>query len=601
MNKKRWIPIALAALTLGACSDDNVSDNGNEPQWNAEGKGYVALALNLPTTSEVASKAEDGNHENDQFNDGEAREWAVNNATLLIFTGTSENTATFHSAYELNLNNWNDVSDEPNQITTATKITQLINNYDTEETTAYALVVLNHNGLLAVQENAGLKIDGTTVENTDTWPNVQKTLIANKSLTDDGIMMVNATLTTAQGGNVGTEPSGDITTLVALDDSYIYNTAAEAASGTPAATIYAERAVAKVEVKSTASGTLNGTSGADAINYTIDGWILDITNTKTYLAHVTNADWLGYKSAGVAPNAYRFAGNAPVEEGMTTPLYRSYWAEDPNYSGTVALTDFTKIAEGAMPSDFLDVNADYAYCLENTFDLSNMNDDQSTRAIVRAKFNDGKTFYTLDQSTEEFYDEEGMKALFKARLLQDQGFRDWTAKNIEGGENTVTAEKIELTFDPTEEGKGNMEVATIAFTDDIEAQTGGTTVIPDNYKTLVNGLNVQKYNNGYSYYPVIIKHFGDTQTPWNTWEETAGADVPSNEDVYPGANADANYLGRYGVVRNNWYELTVSKVSKLGWPDVPPTDGGRNDNMDAYISVEINILSWAKRTQNVEL
>ena len=81
MNKKRWFPIALAMLTLGACSDDNLSDYENgQPQWNAEGQGYVTLALNLPTTPSV-SRA------NDVFDDGEASEYAVNDATLLIFTG----------------------------------------------------------------------------------------------------------------------------------------------------------------------------------------------------------------------------------------------------------------------------------------------------------------------------------------------------------------------------------------------------------------------------------------------------------------------------------------------------------------------------------
>lgn len=587
MNKKRWFPIALAMLTLGACSDDNLSDYENgQPQWNAEGQGYVTLALNLPTTPSV-SRA------NDEFADGEASEYAVNDATLLIFTGSDESSATFHSAYELNLNNWNNETDDPNQITTATKITQLINNYDEDKVTAFALVVLNNNGKIVVDNNAGVTISGTKIEApNNTWSAVQKAVLENSNLTNNGIMMVNATLTDKPGGK--DDPTGGaIKTLVALDANKIYTTAAEAASGDPAASIYVERAVAKVKLTSSAaSGALENNS---TIKYEIDGWLLDITNKKTYLAHVAKADWLGYASAGVTD--YRFAGNEPVEKGVA--LYRNYWAEDPNYSSFVA-GDFTRVEDITDQTSFLALGG-HAYCLENTFDVANMNENQSTRVIVRAKFNGGTTFYTLDQSTDQFYDKDGMEDLFKEKLLTNESFKAWTAENIQGGTGTVTGEKILLTFDAEDEAKGIMQVSAIAFTDDIKAQAGKTTVIPDTYVTLVNGLNVQKYTNGHSYYPAIIEHFGDKQTPWNTWEENAGADVPSNEDVYPGEDAEANYLGRYGVVRNNWYELNVSKVSKLGWPDVPPADGGSDDNMDAYISVEINILSWAKRTQDVEL
>ena len=586
MNKKRWFPIALAMLTLGACSDDNLSDYENgQPQWNAEGQGYVTLALNLPTTPSV-SRA------NDEFADGEASEYAVNDATLLIFTGTDESSATFHSAYKLNLNNWNDETGD--QITTATKITQLINNYDEDKVTAFALVVLNNNGKIVVDNNAGVTISGTKiVAPNNTWSAVQKAVLENSNLTDNGIMMVNATLTDEQGGSK--DPTGGaIKTLVALDADKIYTTAAEAASGEPAASIYVERAVAKVKLTSSAKGELENNS---KIKYKIDGWLLDITNKKTYLAHVAKADWLGYASAGVTSADYRFAGNAPVENGVE--LYRNYWAEDPNYSSFVE-DDFTRVKDITDQTSFLALGG-HAYCLENTFDVANMKENQSTRVIVRAQFNGGTTFYTLDQSTDQFYDKGGMENLFKEKLLTNESFKAWTAENIQGGTGTVTGGKILLTFSEGEEAKGNMHVRAIAFTDDIEPQTGKTTDIPDTYVSLVNGLNVQKYTNGYSYYPVIIKHFGDEQTPWNTWEEKAGADVPSNEDVYPGEDAEANYLGRYGVVRNNWYELNVSKVSKLGWPDVPPADGGSDDNMDAYISVEINILSWAKRTQDVEL
>lgn len=62
------------------------------------------------------------------------------------------------------------------------------------------------------------------------------------------------------------------------------------------------------------------------------------------------------------------------------------------------------------------------------------------------------------------------------------------------------------------------------------------------------------------------------------------------------------FLGRYGVLRNNWYELSVNKVSGLGYPDVPEVKPTLpDDENDQYISVSVKILSWAKRSQKIDL
>ncbi len=62
-------------------------------------------------------------------------------------------------------------------------------------------------------------------------------------------------------------------------------------------------------------------------------------------------------------------------------------------------------------------------------------------------------------------------------------------------------------------------------------------------------------------------------------------------------------MGRYGLVRNNWYDIQVTEIKKIGSPVVPniTTDKTPDDNIDAYISAKINVLSWAKRTQSTIL
>lgn len=100
------------------------------------------------------------------------------------------------------------------------------------------------------------------------------------------------------------------------------------------------------------------------------------------------------------------------------------------------------------------------------------------------------------------------------------------------------------------------------------------------------GNDIKFYEKGVSYYySAFIKHFGDDLTPFTSGSYTA-----------------PNHLGRYGVVRNNWYELTVTKVTGPGSPEIPEPDGGKTpDDTESWIRCAINVLSWAKRSQAVEL
>ena len=131
---------------------------------------------------------------------------------------------------------------------------------------------------------------------------------------------------------------------------------------------------------------------------------------------------------------------------------------------------------------------------------------------------------------------------------------------------------------------------------------------------------VTKYTGGKSYYAIRIRHFGQDLTPWHIGSKTdddkssfdssvswiwAGngstekeAVDPTPGNVYPNNNAN-DYLGRYGVLRNNWYDLKINSIKTLGSP-VPldySNDTTPDDELDGYINVKINIMSWAKRTQ----
>lgn len=64
----------------------------------------------------------------------------------------------------------------------------------------------------------------------------------------------------------------------------------------------------------------------------------------------------------------------------------------------------------------------------------------------------------------------------------------------------------------------------------------------------------------------------------------------------------------YGVVRNHWYKLTISKFTKVGHGIWDPEEGrvetlkpDKPENPLYYLGADINILAWKVVNQNVEL
>ncbi len=109
------------------------------------------------------------------------------------------------------------------------------------------------------------------------------------------------------------------------------------------------------------------------------------------------------------------------------------------------------------------------------------------------------------------------------------------------------------------------------------------------------------------FYELRIKHFGDDLTPWELETDINKKSYPATttEESYGKTSQKNNYLGRYGIVRNNWYDVQISKITKLGYPKDPAIwqdswPGKPDDNRDQYIAVELKVLSWAKRTQEHE-
>ncbi|MCI7274439.1 Mfa1 fimbrilin C-terminal domain-containing protein, partial [bacterium] len=71
----------------------------------------------------------------------------------------------------------------------------------------------------------------------------------------------------------------------------------------------------------------------------------------------------------------------------------------------------------------------------------------------------------------------------------------------------------------------------------------------------------------------------------------------SSSDSY----LEGKYLGRYGIVRNNWYELELGTISGPGDPEKPSSTTDPDDSKKTYISATVKIMDWAVRKQSVNL
>lgn len=566
--------VALAGLMLGSCSSSD-DLNGSGTSENKNGNGYVAFTINLP--SQPSSRA--SSSFNDDYKDGMASEYAVKDATLLLFSGTDEASANFVAAYKLSTSPWTAHAGDGNNITTTSK--KVVQKVTQSSANLKALVILNNNNVFTVDEATNeLKFNGTDFKGTygDFLKKADAT--QGKNLTANGFYMANAPLCSEVGGTSAPSTSAKITTLADLEGK-IYNTESEAQAG-DAAQIYVERAVAKVTMANPSSVNKadNGTTGK--VEFKVTGWAIDNFNKTSYLVRNTEglSTWLGYASKGVTTNGYRFVGSSPVATG----LYRTYFAKDMNFDSDA--TDFDRAT--SYQATFGDEAPQY--CFENTFDVLHQIEDQTTLVTIKAQLNNGDDFYIVGGDQTKLYTKTELEKLVKDKFISVE--ESWIKTNQKAG-STVGEGDLKVVFDKADAG----EVAITSITVDKSKLNDGAT-LPPSYKQDVSDAvgSLVHYKNGESYYTVRVKHFGDNLTPWKSGE--LGVKVG---DVYPTTNQAENWLGRYGVLRNNWYELSVTDVRGLGSATVPKLTKTTDDELDSYIAVQINVLSWAKRTQSTVL
>lgn len=575
MRIKHFFGLAVIAAMTASCSSNNdLVNGGNGSGENESGASYASFSINLPTTRGTRATEP-------EFNKGDAKEYDVFNATLLVFergTAASEGDYTLAEKVDLgSMEPWKDPSETG--VTTQAKITAKLEKVD-KNGNFFALVLLNNGS--GADAKVTLPSEGTKFSEWNVATNADNTKFTD---TKKGFYMANAPLYNFTDKSV--------TTLVPIKKENIFSTEAQASSGEAAADIYVERGLAKVTLSTSTSTekTVGENSAYKDDKVKISNWALDVTNKKTFPIH--NVDGLDNDYTEIWDNAATTTGPSNkrfVDNNTETKVKRVYWGTDPNYKET-NLSEATEESKNARIENFNyikkgDLTAaptDPQYCLENTFNLTNMVQGQTTRVIFKASYTpngftaaDGKTFFKVGTSV----------ALWKKTDLETH-IKTAVTKVITGATTENTTIKLDATDnDITTAGNHEIKASNIIVTGhdvtDEEAKAVSDKV------GLTQNAGISTYADGESYYIARIKHFGDALTPWNSG------------DTY-GTNNLA-YLGRYGMLRNNWYELDVQSVSGPGYPDVPDVKPSTpDDEDDKYIKVSVKILDWAKRSQSVDL
>jgi hypothetical protein len=544
------------------------------------------------------------------FDDGVGDEWKVKDVHLLIFAGTSEATAKFASAYKVESPSLNP---SPNQQITRTVTIPIDDQNLNTGDKLYVFALLNNNtsAITSFSKSSVTFASGTTITTNSTLADLQAITIADYKDASNYFLMTNAPLASANDG------TGTLTTLVEVPATYFFPTEAEALAN-PGGQIHVERLAAKTTVTNgITSYYILGNSYAQFVAGDLS-FALDNYNTSSY--------------------AVRYLSTAPYSRMVETYAlpnykYRTYWAQDANYEGKSGLNYVDHETYWTYTVDektaFWYAMGSNVYCAENTFNVANMQDDCTTSVMVRLQLNNGLDFYTTSVTGQDIIfqlpfdmlSEEGTSAsesfaprrsnkvtydgtnyatindYLRTWLMQNSSaFRTWVNTYAAGEPKHVNI----AVSAPA--GGGTATVTGVTQT----ARSSGDGVSAFSALSLVSYLNnnvtLKFYDDGYCYYRVPIRHFTDIQTPWSsipsmTNNTTAQAYSTAAATAVGGSSADAAFLGRYGMVRNNWYTINITSVTHVGYPTIPVLTTNADDTIEQLLNASLNISAWTTNNQ----
>lgn len=587
---------SVAALLAGCAKEDD------SPQEGAG--GTTTVPAGATGTMNVSLKYAIETRADQEYDDGEESESKAQDLTIYFF---DDDKNYLGSSYVSDLSQEDDSKDDNVTSTITvdvpTNIVQTL--YDNSEQKMYVVAVLNK-GTFTPQITAG--------ENYNVFNAACQIALADAAKTDNFMMT---------SSNYLKDISGTQQTEMALTPIINKNVGLKSDDQTTSpdpVTIAVERVVAKVTVQDTE------TRPTDGATWTILGWGLNVTNKTFYPVKNFGGDQfldlLASKYNTWQPNTSNKPWNNPTD-------MRSHWAVDPNYAaGQATITD--------MPNDFNEFSFSdpssaevkgALYCFENTTVETMQQRNATTSAVIVAQFYP-KDFKEADKAgswikwNDAAYSKENDYATFVEKVVEDvDGDNQVITKYYKLDTNGTTTGNDGKKYSPlseedfictyTTEGKEKItfgkknttigykdaelqvalkdsEIKLYTITDDrasedtsapVEINKAIAKALTDNPPTV--------YYEGYCYYVVPIRHFAKGEV----------AD-------YTGGEYQSNHLGRYGIVRNNYYQITINDITQPGEPITDPTvdpSTDKDDETNYWINVSIKVLSWKIRTQEVTL
>lgn len=322
-------------------------------------------------------------------------------------------------------------------------------------------------------------------------------------------------------------------------------------------------------------------------------WRLDVTNLSSY--PVMNTDGLSFEKS------FFHLGDIEYE--------RSLWAIDPNYDDpTKTSSDFYRASRPGVDNGTTKVPK---YCLENTFNTECMLQGQTTRIVVIGK-------WAFDETSPENPDKYlgKMTAECRSSIAEPSVTDSNDFYMIEKQDSIWCRFHIEETLKKkAEKLYGSQEGVDITWTqrfaggyfslkDILTVTQNNNEISAEDFDKLATSLGLENassskiayYKNCQTYYVKRIPHFKDSDTPWDVATEVKQKNI-GGKDIFIADYDEDKHLGRYGVVRNYSYEITVTGIHSMGSPSLPDINDELTDDMpeDFYMTTEVKVQAWAKR------
>lgn len=325
---------------------------------------------------------------------------------------------------------------------------------------------------------------------------------------------------------------------VTLLGSAMYPSAQAALDGTHLA-LKAERAVAKILVKAKDETIAN--INKDGIHVSGESGNPGTINDVKWVATTTNKKtyWMRHMAPKYAGNG--FAGPMETVSDYTDTGRENLYAIDPNFYGTFIASDFNTLTSAT--NELFKTSAPvYEYVLENTMTAEKQLKKETTSVLIKVKFtpknNSDGYFYTFDK---EVFSQGQLNTIVPSGDVAFKNLKDAYDKAKTAGYKLDGTDTASFSFKSTDESNVTHELCL--------------------------------YKDNLMYYYIPIRHF-------------------MQQEVTMG-------YGRYGVVRNNVYKLTINSI-KIGKPEIPEP-GDETDDEVAYIGIDFEVTPWYIREQGVNL